>query len=175
MSAKRKGREDRRPWSLRTSAVPLRWGIRGLQPDPHRQGICPDGRLPAPTIPWPFYVMGTTVAKAAATEEAGGRPAGTEAVFGPVPRYEHAGNGIEVSGEVIEADGADVTFDLIAAHGNQTRNATADAYRSRGARAGEYHLDSVTEVASARQVGRRRHPCVARRQFLKLAFWLCML
>ncbi|HMU26554.1 MAG TPA: MaoC/PaaZ C-terminal domain-containing protein [Solirubrobacterales bacterium] len=78
------------------------------------------------TILHGLYVMGL-VAKAA-TEEAGGDPRALKRLSVQFRGMSMPETEIEVSGEVIEADGADVTFDLIAAQGeNQViRNATAD-------------------------------------------------
>lgn len=72
-----------------------------------------------------LYVMGL-VAKAA-TEEAGGDPRALKRLSVQFRGMSYPEQEIEVSGEVIEADGSDVTFDLIAAQGeNQViRNATA--------------------------------------------------
>lgn len=73
-----------------------------------------------------LYVMGL-VAKAA-TDEAGGDPRALKRLSVQFRGMSFPEQEIEVSGEVIEADGTDVTFDLIAAQGeNQViRNATAD-------------------------------------------------
>ena len=78
------------------------------------------------TILHGLYVMGL-VAKAA-SEEAGGDPRALKRLSVQFRGMSMPETEIEVSGEVIEADGADVTFDLIAAQGeNQViRNATAD-------------------------------------------------
>lgn len=78
------------------------------------------------TILHGLYVMGL-VAKAA-TEEAGGDPRALKRLSVQFRGMSMPETEIEVSGEVIEADGSDVTFDLIAAQGeNQViRNATAD-------------------------------------------------
>ena len=77
------------------------------------------------TILHGLYVMGL-VAKAA-TEEAGGDPRALKRLSVQFRGMSMPETEIEVSGEVIEADGADVTFDLIAAEGeNQViRNASA--------------------------------------------------
>ncbi|HRV59739.1 MAG: hypothetical protein KDB54_10395 [Solirubrobacterales bacterium] len=77
------------------------------------------------TILHGLYVMGL-VAKAA-TEEAGGDPRALKRLSVQFRGMSMPETEIEVSGEVIEADGADVTFDLIAAQGeNQViRNASA--------------------------------------------------
>jgi acyl dehydratase len=78
------------------------------------------------TILHGLYVMGL-VAKAA-TDEAGGDPRALKRLSVQFRGMSMPETEIEVSGEVIEADGSDVTFDLIAAQGeNQViRNATAD-------------------------------------------------
>ncbi|MCB0869777.1 MAG: hypothetical protein KDB52_03000 [Solirubrobacterales bacterium] len=78
------------------------------------------------TILHGLYVMGL-VAKAA-TDEAGGDPRALKRLSVQFRGMSMPETEIEVSGEVIEADGTDVTFDLIAAQGeNQViRNATAD-------------------------------------------------
>lgn len=78
------------------------------------------------TILHGLYVMGL-VAKAA-TEEAGGDPRALKRLSVQFRGMSFPEQEIEVSGEVIEADGSDVTFDLIATqNGNQViRNATAD-------------------------------------------------
>ena len=78
------------------------------------------------TILHGLYVMGL-VAKAA-TDEAGGDPRALKRLSVQFRGMSFPEQEIEVSGEVIEADGTDVTFDLIAAQGeNQViRNATAD-------------------------------------------------
>ncbi|HNK34200.1 MAG TPA: MaoC/PaaZ C-terminal domain-containing protein, partial [Solirubrobacterales bacterium] len=67
------------------------------------------------TILHGLYVMGL-VAKAA-TEEAGGDPRALKRLSVQFRGMSMPETEIEVSGEVIEADGADVTFDLIAAQG----------------------------------------------------------
>lgn len=73
-----------------------------------------------------LYVMGL-VAKAA-TDEAGGDPRALRRLSVQFRGMSFPEQEIEVTGEVIEADGSDVTFDLIATqNGNQViRNATAD-------------------------------------------------
>ena len=73
-----------------------------------------------------LYVMGL-VAKAA-TDEAGGDPRALKRLSVQFRGMSMPEQEIEVSGEVIEADGSDLTFDLVAAQGdNQViRNATAD-------------------------------------------------
>lgn len=78
------------------------------------------------TILHGLYVMGL-VAKAA-TDEAGGDPRALKRLSVQFRGMSMPETEIEVSGEVIEADGSDVTFDLFAAQGeNQViRNATAD-------------------------------------------------
>lgn len=78
------------------------------------------------TILHGLYVMGL-VAKAA-NDEAGGDPRALKRLAVQFRGMSYPEQEIEVSGEVIEADGADVTFNLIAAQGeNQViRNATAD-------------------------------------------------
>lgn len=78
------------------------------------------------TILHGLYVMGL-VAKAA-TDEAGGDPRALKRLSVQFRGMSMPETEIEVTGEVIEADGSDVTFDLIAAQGeNQViRNATAD-------------------------------------------------
>ena len=78
------------------------------------------------TILHGLYVMGL-VAKAA-TEEAGGDPRSLKRLSVQFRGMSYPEQEIEVSGEVIEADGSDVTFDMIAAQGeNQViRNATAE-------------------------------------------------
>jgi acyl dehydratase len=78
------------------------------------------------TILHGLYVMGL-VAKAA-TDEAGGDPRALKRLSVQFRGMSYPEQEIEVSGEVIEADGTDVTFDLIAAQGeNQViRNASAD-------------------------------------------------
>jgi acyl dehydratase len=78
------------------------------------------------TILHGLYVMGL-VAKAA-TDEAGGDPRALKRLSVQFRGMSAPETEIEVSGEVIESDGSDVTFDLIAAQGeNQViRNATAD-------------------------------------------------
>ncbi len=78
------------------------------------------------TILHGLYVMGL-VAKAA-TEEAGGDPRALKRLSVQFRGMSYPEQEIEVTGEVIEADGTDVTFDLIATQGeNQViRNATAD-------------------------------------------------
>ncbi len=78
------------------------------------------------TILHGLYVMGL-VAKAA-TEEAGGDPRALKRLSVQFRGMSMPETEIEVSGEVIESDGTNVTFDMIAAQGdNQViRNATAD-------------------------------------------------
>ncbi|MBN8867046.1 MAG: hypothetical protein J0H98_05795 [Solirubrobacterales bacterium] len=73
-----------------------------------------------------LYVMGL-VAKAA-NDEAGGDPRALKRLSVQFRGMSFPEQEIEVTGEVIEADGADVTFDLVATQGeNQViRNATAD-------------------------------------------------
>lgn len=73
-----------------------------------------------------LYVMGL-VAKAA-TYEAGGDPRALKKLSVQFRGMSYPEQEIEVSGEVIEADGSDLTFDLIATQNeNQViRNATAD-------------------------------------------------
>lgn len=73
-----------------------------------------------------LYVMGL-VAKAAA-QEAGGDPRALKRLSVQFRGMSFPEQEIEVTGEVIEADGTDVTFDLIAAQGENLviRNATAD-------------------------------------------------
>ncbi len=67
------------------------------------------------------------VAKAA-TDEAGGDPRALKRLSVQFRGMSYPEQEIEVAGEVIEADGADVTFDLVAIQNeNQViRNATAD-------------------------------------------------
>jgi len=78
------------------------------------------------TILHGLYVMGL-VAKAAAAE-AGGDPRALKRLSVQFRGMSAPETEIEVTGEVIESDGSQVTFDLIAAQGeNQViRNATAD-------------------------------------------------
>ncbi len=78
------------------------------------------------TILHGLYVMGL-VAKAA-TDEAGGDPRALKRLSVQFRGMSYPEQEIEVAGEVIEADGADVTFDLVAIQNeNQViRNATAD-------------------------------------------------
>jgi len=78
------------------------------------------------TILHGLYVMGL-VAKAA-TDEAGGDPRALKRLSVQFRGMSYPEQEIEVTGEVIEADGAEVTFDLIATqNGNQViRNASAD-------------------------------------------------
>ena len=78
------------------------------------------------TILHGLYVMGL-VAKAA-TEEAGGDPRALKRLSVQFRGMSYPEQEIEVTGEVIEADGSDLTFDLVATqNGNQViRNATAD-------------------------------------------------
>jgi acyl dehydratase len=78
------------------------------------------------TILHGLYVMGL-VAKAAA-QEAGGDPRALKRLSVQFRGMSFPEQEIEVTGEVIEADGTDVTFDLIAAQGENLviRNATAD-------------------------------------------------
>ncbi|MCB0856780.1 MAG: hypothetical protein KDB57_01520 [Solirubrobacterales bacterium] len=73
-----------------------------------------------------LYVMGL-VAKAA-TDEAGGDPRALKRLSVQFRGMSYPEQEIEVAGEVIEADGSDVTFDLVAIQNdNQViRNATAD-------------------------------------------------
>ena len=73
-----------------------------------------------------LYVMGL-VAKAA-NDEAGGDPRALKRLSVQFRGMSYPEQEIEVTGEVIETDGSDVTFDLIASQGdNQViRNATAD-------------------------------------------------
>ncbi len=78
------------------------------------------------TILHGLYVMGL-VAKAA-NDEAGGDPRALKRLSVQFRGMSYPEQEIEVSGEVIEADGSDVTFDLVATQNeNQViRNATAD-------------------------------------------------
>lgn len=78
------------------------------------------------TILHGLYVMGL-VAKAA-NEEAGGDPRALKRISVQFRGMSYPEQEIEVSGEVIEADGTDVTFDLVATQGESQviRNATAD-------------------------------------------------
>ncbi len=78
------------------------------------------------TILHGLYVMGL-VARAA-TDEAGGDPRALKRLSVQFRGMSYPEQEIEVTGEVIEAEGTDVTFDLIAAQaGNQViRNASAD-------------------------------------------------
>jgi acyl dehydratase len=78
------------------------------------------------TILHGLYVMGL-VAKAA-TDEAGGDPRALRRLSVQFRGMSYPEQEIEVAGEVIEADGSDVTFDLVAIQNdNQViRNATAD-------------------------------------------------
>lgn len=73
-----------------------------------------------------LYVMGL-VAKAA-TDEAGGDPGALRRLSVQFRGMSYPEQEIEVTGEVIEAEGADVSFDLVATQNeNQViRNATAD-------------------------------------------------
>lgn len=73
-----------------------------------------------------LYVMGL-VAKAA-TDEAGGDPRALKRLSVQFRGMSFPEQEIEISGEVIKADGADLSFDLIATQNdNQViRNATAD-------------------------------------------------
>lgn len=78
------------------------------------------------TILHGLYVMGL-VAKAA-TDEAGGDPRSLKRLSVQFRGMSYPEQEIEVTGEVIEADGSDLTFDLVATQSeNQViRNATAD-------------------------------------------------
>lgn len=78
------------------------------------------------TILHGLYVMGL-VAKAA-TDEAGGDPRALKRLSVQFRGMSYPEQEIEVAGEVIAADGSDVTFDLVATQNeNQViRNATAD-------------------------------------------------
>lgn len=78
------------------------------------------------TILHGLYVMGL-VAKAA-TDEAGGDPRALKRLSVQFRGMSYPEQEIEVAGEVIAADGSDVTFDLVAIQNeNQViRNATAD-------------------------------------------------
>lgn len=73
-----------------------------------------------------LYVMGL-VAKAA-TDEAGGDPRALRRLSVQFRGMSYPEQEIEVTGEVIDAEGADATFDLVATQNeNQViRNATAD-------------------------------------------------
>jgi len=73
-----------------------------------------------------LYVMGLVAQSAA--REAGGDPRALKRLSVQFRGMSYPEQEIEVTGEVIEADGDDVTFDLVATqNGNQViRNATAD-------------------------------------------------
>jgi acyl dehydratase len=73
-----------------------------------------------------LYVMGLVAQSAA--REAGGDPRALKRISVQFRGMSYPEQEIEVTGEVIEADGDDVTFDLIATqNGNQViRNATAE-------------------------------------------------